>query len=436
MDELEDYLISQNPWWTGKHAKTSHKRQLYLNKIIRTLKHTNEIVIISGIRRSGKTTLMYQTITHLIDECNINPRQILFISCDNKNVQKLEDPLQTIISLFQKYAGMSNDLWLFFDEIQTIENFQSQLKNLYDSGRYHIVISGSTSHILESKSGTYLTGRYIPINVYPLSFYEYLSFTDMQVPATELDAISHKYELIKLLNCYVQNGGFPATAMIADEDVVSDLLKAYYDSIVYRDIIHSHSVRNESVLCELLLYLITNVSTPQTYRKLSNLFKSEPSTIQDYISYAEDGNLIYQVQKFSFSYKKQLVAPKKIYIADSGIRKAVGFIFSKDTGRLVENLVFLELLRRGHKPKYWNETNEIDFVVRGEDSVFSLINVCYSDNVPERELLGFAEFEAMYPDIKTRKLIITDDLTREFEGGVYAVPLWKWLLLDAGSPHF
>ncbi len=430
MEELAQYLAMQNPWWAKTTPNSGIPRRAYLDKILGYLRNTREIVIIGGVRRSGKTTLMYQTIRHLIEHESVRPNNILFLSCDNSVIRNLSDPLTTVLDTYQKLIGTSKDLWLFFDEVQDVPDFPRILKNLYDTGRYHIIISGSTSHILESQSGTHLTGRYLPVHVYPLSFREYLTFQGADIPASEIDILTKKYELIGHLTTYLRNGGFPAIAHIEQDDIRRDYLKAYYDSILYRDIIASHDVRNQSLMTELLSYIITNIAVPQTFRSLAQIFKTDPARIQDYLSYAEDGYLLYTATKFSFSYKKQLVAPKKMYLADNGLRLAAGFVFSQDTGRLVENLLCIELLRRGYAPKYWKETNEIDFIVQAPGEPLTLLNVCYTNDIPERELKGFAEFVSMYPDVPVRKILLTEDLSLQLENDVTVIPLWRWLLTE------
>ncbi len=435
MEDLKQHLVTQNPWWTGNKPETGILRPDYLRKILGYLKNTREIVIIGGVRRSGKTTLMHQTIRHLIETESVDPQHILFLPCDSSSIRDRNDPFPAVLDAFQKLTGTTEDLWLFFDEVQEIPDFSRALKNLYDTGRYHIIISGSTSHILESQSGTYLTGRFLPVHVYPLSFREYLTFRGMNIPETEIDMLTKKYELIGHLNTYIQNGGFPAITTIEQEEIRQDYLKAYYDSILYRDVIASHDVRNQSLMLELMKYLITNIAAPHTFRSLAQLFKTDPVRIQDYLSYAVDGYLLYIATKFSYSYKKQLVAPRKIYLADNGLRSAAGFVFSKDIGRLVENLVCIELLRRGYTPQYWKETNEIDFVVQKPGLPLMLLNVCYASQIPEREQKGFAEFTNLYPEVKTRKILLTEDVSMQLDDGITAVPLWRWLLMPQEIPE-
>ncbi|MDU9376735.1 hypothetical protein McpSp1_13620 [Methanocorpusculaceae archaeon Sp1] len=430
MEELVQYLAMQNPWWVGTKPDSGILRRVYLDKILGYLKNIREIVIIGGVRRSGKTTLMYQTIQHLIEHESVNPSHILFLSCDNNAIRNLSDPINTVLDTYQKLVGTTTDLWLFFDEVQDVPDFPRVLKNLYDTGRYRIIISGSTSHILESQSGTHLTGRYLPVRVYPLSFCEYLTFIGTVPPNNEINLLTKKYELIGHLNTYLRNGGFPAIVHIEQDEIRRDYLKAYYDSILYRDIIASHDVRNQSLMQELLSYVITNIAVPQTFRSLAQTFKTDPARVQDYLSYAEDGYLLYTATKFSFSYKKQLVAPRKMYLADNGLRSAAGFVFSQDTGRLVENLVCIELLRRGYTPKYWKETNEIDFVMQKSGDPLTLLNVCYTSDIPERELKGFAEFVKLHPDVAVRKILLTEDLSLQLDDEITAIPLWRWLLTE------
>lgn len=404
-------------------------RQQYLKKI-QTYLSTPEIIVLSGVRRSGKTTLMYQTINWLITEKHIDPKKILFVSLDTDVVLSLENPLETILNTFRKENGGADDIWLFLDEIQEIKDFARQLKSWYDSARYHIVISGSSSHLLETNTSTLLSGRYLPITVYPFSFTEFIGFLGLEVPSTRLEAEGKRFEYLNALRTYLRTGGFPALALQMDDTLRRDYLKAYYDSIIYRDIFSNHEIRNKVVMEGLYSYLLTNIATPQNYSSLAKQFSCDNLLVRDYIAYAEEGWLLYVVRFFSYSLKKQSLARKKIYAVDTGLRSAVSFVFSDDFGRLAENVVFLELKRRGYEVWYWERYNEVDFVLKRMDNSLMLINVCMSDNystLPPRETKGFSEFKEEFSGIPTESLILTDDFEGEVDG-VCCMPLWKWLL--------
>ncbi|MDO5845240.1 MAG: ATP-binding protein [Methanocorpusculum sp.] len=425
MADTTGLMLRQNPWWSGKPIDTGIIRENYLNKIIRYI-DTKEIIIIGGVRRAGKTKLMHQTINHLITNKKAKPEEILFISCDAPEVQKLSDPIEEIIDTFRKQTGNPNLIWLFLDEVQMIQDFPARLKALYDEGNTRIIISGSSSHLLESKAGTLLSGRYIPITVYPLSFSEYLKFKSFEIPKTNLSALSKRYEFISELNEYLNFGGFPAVVNSDNNDTKGELINAYYDSIVFRDIIQAHGIHSSGLLSKILHYLITNVSLPMSYKGLSKLFECSPITVQDYLNGAEDANLLFPVKFFSYSLKEQIRNEKKMYVIDNGLRNRVSFTFSQDTGRLAENAVCIELMRHGFEPFYWKEgnTTEVDFVVQSDDSLIC-INVCYSDDIPAREFKGLTEFENKHSYRQVKKIILSED-TEKTEGDIVIQPIWKW----------
>ena len=425
MNSLLKYLDKQNPWWRGNWKDTSVTRLSYLTTILKYLT-TPEILVISGIRRSGKTTLMHQTIHHLLESGKAKPEEILFVSCDAEAVLSLEHPLDTILDVYRKEISLSDNIWIFLDEVQEIKDFALSLKNWHDTTSWHIIISGSSSHLLESKTGALLGGRYLFLPVFPLDFSEYLSFNGITLPKNAIEAESRSNEYIHHLKQYMRKGGFPALVKLSDESLRNDYLKAYYDSIVYRDIISCREIRSQVLVKQLYSYLLSNISNPIQYSSLAKMFSTDIMRVGEYVGYAEEGWLLHVVRHFSYSLKKQSLAPKKMYVMDLSLRLSSSFVFSADTGRSAENAVAVELLRRRCEFWYWKKMNEIDFVVKHEDNSLLLINVCFTSEIPNRETKGFAEFRTDYPDIPVKEMILTED----FEGvldGVCCVPLWKWL---------
>ncbi|HJJ36184.1 MAG TPA: ATP-binding protein [Methanocorpusculum sp.] len=426
MNPLLACLDAQNPWWKGGWKDTSVVRLSYLDSVLKYLM-TPEIIVISGIRRSGKTTLMQQTIGHLLASGMAKPEEILFVSCDAEAVQSLEHPLETVLDVYRKDISPSGNIWIFLDEIQQIRNFARTLKHWHDTESWHIVVSGSSSHLLESETGALLGGRYLFLPVFPLAFSEYLSFNGVVLPETALEAERRRNEYVHLLKQYLRRGGFPALVHVTDESLRNDYLKAYYDSIVYRDIVTARQIRGQVLLKQLYSYLLSNIANPVQYSALAKMFSTDILRIGEYIGYAEEGWLLHVVRNFSYSVKKQSLAPKKLYVMDLSLRSSSSFVFSEDIGRSAENAVAVELLRRRHEFWYWKKTHEIDFVVKQDDRSLLLINVCFvSTGLPDRETRGFVEFQEEFPDIPVQKLILTED----YEGiadGVPCIPLWKWL---------
>ncbi|MCK9632636.1 MAG: ATP-binding protein [Methanoregula sp.] len=423
---LAELLASMNPWWAGMDFETGKPRPAYLATIQRYL-DTSEIIVLNGVRRAGKTTLLYQTIRHLITGRGVPPRNILFVKCDEEGVASPGQSVSAIVDTYRKEVSVQGTIYLVFDEIQTIKNWEQTVKSLYDRKQYRIIISGPSSYLLDSKVATLLSGRYLTVTVFPLNFVEYLSFHGLEPAGDPVVLASRKYEIITLLKRYLREGGFPGVTLHEDERTRQDQLRAYYDSIVYRDIVRVNEVRNQKALAAVLHYLFTNIASLYSYRKLKETFGIDISTLQDYIHFADMARILYEIQVFSYSLQTQARANKKIYCIDNGLRNAVSFRFSEDEGKLAENLVFIELLRSGSDLFYWKNNHEVDFVIKNPDTSLTAINVCYTDSVPEREYESLQEFSNIFSEKVGKRIILTRDKEGE-ENGILYIPLWKWLL--------
>ncbi|MDP3565269.1 MAG: ATP-binding protein [Methanoregula sp.] len=426
MPTLFELLAGQNPWWSGQPFDTGRERQKYLATVKRYLK-TGEIIVLSGVRRSGKTTLLYQAIRLLITTNKVPAKNILFVNCDEPEVADRKNALLEAVDTYRREVAAKGTIWLVFDEIQAVENWERQIKTLYDRKQCRIILSGSSSYLLDSQVSTLLSGRYFSIPVYPLDFSEYLRFHGIVPPNDAATRAAQKYEITTRLRQYLNEGGFPIVVLQQDERTKQDYLKAYYDSIVYRDIIRTNVVRNQKALAALLHYLFTNISSPYSYRRLKEMLGIDIETVRDYIHFAGMAKCLFEVQAFSYSLPAQARQNKKIYCIDNGLRNAVSFRFSQDEGKLAENLVFVELMRSGLTPYYWKGTREVDFVTGSPDNTLTAINVCYSDAIPEREYEGLREFAGEFAGKVNELLILTKDYEAQ-EGNIRCIPLWKWLL--------
>jgi uncharacterized protein len=423
---LTELLASLNPWWAGMGFETGRPRPAYLAKIQRYL-DTSEIIVLNGVRRAGKTTLLYQTIRHLISDRLVPPRNILFVKCDDEGIASLNHPVSAIVDAYRKEVSAQGTIYLVFDEIQTIAGWEKAIKSLYDRQQYRIIISGSSSYLLDSQVATLLSGRYITVTVYPLDFREYLSFQGIEPTGDPVILAAHKYEIIALLKRYLREGGFPGVILQQAEQTRQDQLRAYYDSIVYRDIVRVNEVRNQKALAAVLHYLFTNIASPYSYRKLKSALGIDIGTLQDYIHFAGMARVLFELQIFSYSLQVQVRAGKKIYCIDNGLRNAVSFRFSEDEGKLAENLVFIELVRSGSALFYWKKKGEVDFVIKNPDNSLSAINVCYTDTIPEREYEALQEFYGEFGKAVRERIILTRDRAGE-ENEISSIPLWNWLL--------
>ncbi|KAF5421042.1 MAG: hypothetical protein C5S41_12320 [Candidatus Methanomarinus sp.] len=426
MDEILDTLIKLNPWWDYKNFDTGIFRNRYTLKIEKYLS-TGEIVVLSGVRKAGKTTLIYQMIHGLINDHNTEPKKILFVNCDEPILNLSDNFLKKIMEVYKQDVCSEDHTYLIFDEIQNVTGWEKWIKSLYDTKKYHIIISGSSSHLLDSSLSYLISGRYFRINVFPLDFIEYLHFNDFHIKKDRISAAANKDKIIHMMKNYLQDGGFPRVTLEKDRELKKEYLNSYYDSIVYKDIILLHKIRNGKIHRELITYLCSNFTNLYSYKKLTELLKIDYATLKEYLYYAEEAKILFETHYFSYSLKTQSRNNKKIYCIDNGLRNAVSFRFSRDEGRLAENLVFVELLRRGKDPYYWVGKGEVDFILKNRDGSLSAINVSYTNEIDKREISGLIEFEKKYSGMTKELILLTKDVSKA-EDSVKFIPLWKWML--------
>ncbi|MHA1659067.1 MAG: ATP-binding protein, partial [Promethearchaeota archaeon] len=313
--------------------------------------------------------------------------------------------------------------FIFFDEIQVIPKWEKWVRKIRDLEIAHIFITGSSSKLLSREYGTSLTGRHITQVLFPLSFKEYLRFKNFKIPKNEADIHDKKIWLRKHFQEFLINGGFPE--FVLSENI--ELLKNYFEDILYKDVILRHEIRDVNLLRKIANYCLTNLSQSLSYNSLKNLFKISLDTARSYLSYLEESFMIFQVSIFSYSLKIQEVNPKKVYCIDNGLRNAISFKFSKDEGKLAENLIFIELKRRGKEIYYWKGKNEVDFIVKERDDSLKALNITYTDEITKREIEGLKEFKEKFSSQVVKLIILTKNIEKKKNGIVY-IPIWKWLI--------
>lgn len=324
---------------------------LYLN--------SEQIVIVSGIRRCGKSTLLRQFADRL-------GHDFVYINFDDERLLHFEvSDFSILLTLWHKQNASRN---IIIDEIQNIPKWERFVRRIHDEG-YKVFLSGSNSKLLSGELGTHLTGRYKEIGLYPFSFAEYLDFAGIAVKKTTASraAVSRAFDE------YLLNGGFPLYCLTKDEEILATL----YENILYKDILFRYTIQEKKAFRELAHYLISNIGKEFSYRNISRLLdiKSDTST-KNYISYMEASFLLFWVPKYDYSLKKQYVSNKKIYCIDNGLSSIVAFRFSQDSGRLLENMVFIELRRRGYQVYFHKKMKECDFVCLLHNQIISVIQVC------------------------------------------------------------
>jgi len=385
-----------------------------------------EVIDLVGVRRSGKSSIL----SLIIKELKLKESQILYINFEEPsfvNYYSLE-LLDKILEVYKTNINNKLRPYIFLDEIQLISGWEKWVRKIRELNSANVFVTGSSSKLLSKEFGSSLTGRHISFQIMPLSFKEYLTFKNKELPKNNAQLIKNKITYIKLFNKYLLEGGFPEYVLTNNEN----LLKTYFDDIIYKDVAIRHNIRSLNLLRKLANFCVTNISSPISYNSLKNTFKVSLDLIRSYLEYLEEAYLLFTIPIFSYSLKVQEQNPRKIYVIDNGLRNSVSFKFSKDLGKLAENLTFIELKRQQKEIYYWKNNGEIDFVIKNKDDSLDLINVCYSENseIPEREINSLLEFKENYKSIKINKSII---LTKDFESknkDILFIPLWKWLLLS------
>lgn len=382
---------------------------------------TSEILIISGIRRCGKSVLMQQIRDRLVEKD-------FFFNFDDERLANFKlDDFQKLQECFVELFGEQHTY--YFDEIQNIEGWERFVRRLYNAGN-KIVITGSNARMLSRELGTHLTGRYLQVEIYPFSFQEYLAMNEIPVNAKTLYTTNGRTTMVKSFVKYMECGGFPK--FLQDGSV--SYLTSLYESIIYRDILTRNGLTNEKEMLELMFYLASNATKRVTYSSLGKVVGIQhPDTIKNYLEYIQQTYLISQLFRYDPSVKKQMMSPKKIYFVDNAIIKRIGFNATENNGVFLENLVFIELKRRGWDVYYYADKKECDFIVRKGLHISDAYQVTLKMDSPqtrEREIAGVREAMQAYSLSKGYILTFEGKETINFDDGtiVEVVPVWEWIL--------
>lgn len=394
----------------------------------------NEIEVITGVRRSGKSSLMKLIAGDLIRREQATADQILYVNFDDERFIGFD--VSHFNLLYESYLELfnpDNRMYFFLDEIQQIDGWERWINRMAEQNNVKLFITGSNTSLLEPEIGRYLTGRHRQTVNWPFSFREYLLLNNADVRKNELFQTEKKAKIKRHLNRFIQNGGFPEVVKQND----TDLLEQYYRDILYRDIVARRGIRNIRELKELSLFLISNPGTVNSYENMQNMtgLKSLGSA-KNFSEILEEVFLVFRLPLFDYSVKKQIYNPGKFYLVDTGLFYAVGFSFSENMGHLIENAVFIELKRRQQDVYYWksDKGREIDFVCRKGSKITTAIQVClkmHDKKTRDREFRALTDAAAdLHPE---NLLVITldeDGHEKIEECDIQIVPLWKWLLMD------
>ena len=383
--------------------------------------HLQMPIILTGVRRCGKSSLL----KIIKDKLMLNQKQYLYINFNDERLIHFSiDDFQKIIDFLEENDYSKNCI-LFIDEIQETKAWEKWIDRI--KSKYRIIITGSNSKLLSSEISTILTGRSISFSLYPFNFKEFLNYKKINLNTWKLDLKLHS-KIRKLFDNYLNLGGFPKFVITNEKIIISEL----YENILYRDIIKRFNPNLVKPIKEISFYLVSNITSDISLRTLSRISNIKNlATVKSIIHSFEDSFLFFSINKFDYSIKKQTQNPKKIYCIDNGFGTSVGFKFLENKGKLMENLVAIELRRRGKEIYYFRENNECDFIIKKGLKIIELIQVCYDLNQAneKREFAGL--LEAMNKFKLKHGLILTYDQEgeRKINGNkIKLVPLWKWLL--------
>lgn len=384
---------------------------------------TGLIKLITGPRRAGKSVWALQ----LLKEENF-----AYLNFDDDLLLKHFDEDAVIQSLNEIYPGFR---YLLLDEIQNLPDWELWISKLYRRG-INLIITGSNAKLLSGEMATSLTGRFVKIEIYPFSFPEMLSSQSIKIPPKPQLTPAEKGNILSYLNSYLSDGGFPE--IVINPIVAKNYLSALFDSVLLKDIMKRYRIRQAQQLYDLSNFLLTNYSVLHSFSQLkTGLNFNSVATTQKFARYLSESYLFVVLTRYSVKIKTQQKSPGKFYVIDNGFIKARSFDVSANKGRLLENTVFIELLRRQFKPGldlfYYHTRNnrEVDFICRKGHKIEMLIQVCYditNQKTLKREISALVEASAELAC--TNMILITWDNEGAIEHKdsiIILIPAWKWL---------
>lgn len=385
------------------------------------LKH---IIVITGHRRAGKSVFLSQIIHKFygIDG-------IYYLNLDDERLTTLDiQDLSRVMEMFIRLYGKKRVI--FLDEIQNIEGWERFVARLYNEG-YKIYITGSNARLLSSELATLLTGRYLDIEIYPFSFREFLSYSDIDVNEEMLYKTEGRAELLNQFDSYLTLGGFPEIVQYKEMKI----LRKLFSDVITKDVIRRYKVRNVKTIEEIAMFLLSNSAKEFSYNRIKNIYGlGSVHTAKDYVKYLESTFMFFELPRFSHSLKEMHRKIKKVYVIDNGFIESVGFSSSMDIGRLYENLVFVELKRRQRDLYYYRDKSgkEVDFVIREERKVKECIQVSYDVEEEKTFKRETGNLLKAMDEFKLKKgILVTGNKEDKMEISgktVEFIPLWKWLL--------
>lgn len=427
--EILEILNDWNYW--NRELPIIVPRKSYDAKITSFLQK-DEVTVLKGIRRCGKSTLLLNQIKILVAS-GVERKNILFVN--------LEDPrfvnhlsvalLEQIKDVYLEYLAPEGKPYIFLDEVQNIPFWEKWVNKEYELKLSHLAVTGSNSSMLSGEIASTLSGRYLSVEVLPLSFKEFLEFRHIML-TNKLDFVNKKIEINRAFEEFIKYGGFPKVLEYSEHEK-NELLLTYKDSILLKDIVARYKLNNFTTLEEIAAYLLANTGIIQSTSKIKNNFKISFDMASNYVEYLRNAYMVYEVKKFDYSLKKQNLNDRKYYSADLGLANLYRVGNLQFRGDDLETIVYLELLRRGYKVYYYKTSSnqEIDFVLEHENKIVELIQV---SKTLENEKTKKREMDVFYKTIEELKLldvkctVISENKSAKIDDTINMINILEWLL--------
>ena len=373
----ETIYMEYNPWWEGGYSLEGIIDRPLAMKRLEKWMDSDAVIILTGLRRIGKTTLMKLLIRQLIQD-GIPPGDIFYVSLDDYALDSLS--ILEIVDQYRKIQAVPVDrkVYLFLDEVTYKDRFHQQLKNLYDRQNVKIIASSSSSSVLRDQKA-FLTGREIVIKVFPLEFTEYLVFRNLEIKKRDRHLLDNHFEE------YLKTGGLPGYVLNQEREYLQNVV----DDIIYKDIIAYRNIRNRQVVKEFFMLLMERAGKQMSINKMANILKISPDSAKRYLELFEETYLVYTVSRHGKT-NEQLLSPPKLYAPDLGIRHL--FTGFRDKGSIFENYIFLVIKNRnpGFINYVYENGIEIDFFIDKR----LLLEIKYDRTLNENQELLYNNFKA------------------------------------------
>jgi predicted AAA+ superfamily ATPase len=411
---LQEILVDQREAFQRKSGLI--KRDLQLDNYL----NTGQVVVITGVRRCGKSSLLF-----LIKEAlQLSEIEFCYCNFDDERIAFYPSLLNDIYALHLEMYR--TEPVFFLDEIQEVPGWEKFVNRMYEQGR-KVYVTGSNATLLSSEISSSLTGRNKVLELYPFSFPEYLRMEGKAKPADRL-SVKQRSLLLNDLNSYLETGGFPLVVKEKDPEIAH----ALFQDILYRDIVVRNKLSNVEEVRQMALYLASNTGKLFSYATLQTISGLKSlSSVKNYLHYFEASYLFYYLRKFDYSVKKQIMNSRKVFAVDNAIPNRLGFRFSKNRGRLLENAVFIELQRRGCEVYYFSGKQECDFLIKENLTITEAVQVTVGLNAENanREIGGISEAMKSF-NIPKGTVVVFDDnhYPVELPKGVTVIPAHEWFM--------